>query len=166
MVNAQRFPSNVGKSVLWTFPQLLAGRNFRGLFNLRIDTKDPSASSLQAKSNHIQSILPASIHPLFFINSLVYICKFASLYSAYRTDLTTDVNNMNKYQMRTLILDSGERLPLLLNDAGVPVHGPTVYCVAELRNRHRAANTIANAISALSLFQNSSMKMLLTLHSG
>jgi integrase len=61
---------------------------------------------------------------------------------------------MSKYRMKNLILESGERFPLLVNDVGIPVHGPTVYCIAELRNRHRAANTIANAISALSLFQN------------
>jgi hypothetical protein len=60
---------------------------------------------------------------------------------------------MSKYLLKTLILKSGERLPLLKDDIGMPIHGPTVYAVAELRNRHRAFNTIANALAALSVFQ-------------
>jgi integrase len=55
--------------------------------------------------------------------------------------------------MRTLILRSGERFPLLVDDAGHPVYGPTLYVVAELRNRNRASNTMANALAALSVFQ-------------
>ena len=37
-----------------------------------------------------------------------------------------DVNNVNKYHLKTLILTSGERLPMLVDDVGVPIHGPTV----------------------------------------
>jgi integrase len=60
---------------------------------------------------------------------------------------------VSKYHLKTLILKSGERLPMLVDDIGVPVHGPTVYAVAELRNRNRACNTMANALAALSVFQ-------------
>ena len=41
---------------------------------------------------------------------------------------------------------------MLLDSTGSPVHDPTVYALAELRNRHRAANTIANALAALAVF--------------
>jgi integrase len=41
---------------------------------------------------------------------------------------------------------------MLLNCEGVPLHWPTVFAVAEIRNRHRASNTIANMLGAVSLF--------------
>lgn len=43
---------------------------------------------------------------------------------------------------------------MLTDDLGTPVFWPTVYAVAELRNRHRAANTITNALASLRIFQN------------
>jgi len=52
-----------------------------------------------------------------------------------------------------VVFKSGERFPILLNNAGVPLHEPTVFAVAEVRNRHRASNTIANVLAALSVFQ-------------
>ncbi|HWR14600.1 MAG TPA: site-specific integrase [Terriglobales bacterium] len=67
--------------------------------------------------------------------------------------MQADVNNMGKYHLKTIILRSGERLPMLLTDSGVPLYGPTVFSVAEVRNRHRASNTIVNALGALSVFQ-------------
>jgi len=67
--------------------------------------------------------------------------------------LGSTVNNVSAYHQKTLILRSGERLPMLLDDLGVPVYGPTVFALAEVRNRHRASNTIANALAALSIFQ-------------
>ncbi len=58
-----------------------------------------------------------------------------------------------RYSLKILLLKSGERLPILVNEFGMPVHGPTVFAVAEVRNRHRAANTIANVLAALSVLQ-------------
>jgi len=63
------------------------------------------------------------------------------------------VNNVSDYHLKTVMLRSGERLPMLVNSAGLPVFSPNVFAVAEVRNRHRAANTISNALAALAVFQ-------------
>ncbi|PSH04474.1 MAG: integrase [Acidobacteria bacterium] len=62
------------------------------------------------------------------------------------------VNNVTNYHLKTVVFKSGERFPMLVTGAGVPLHGPTVFAMAEVRNRHRASNTIANVLGALSVF--------------
>ncbi len=42
---------------------------------------------------------------------------------------------------------------MLIESTGLPVYWPTLFSITELRNRHRAFNTIANALAALSVFQ-------------
>ena len=59
---------------------------------------------------------------------------------------------MTEFHTKTVILRSGERLPVLLDCTGIPLYGPTLFGIAEVRNRHRASNTIRNSLSALSLF--------------
>ncbi|RYZ19916.1 MAG: site-specific integrase [Chitinophagaceae bacterium] len=62
----------------------------------------------------------------------------------------------NSLQIRTLVLDSGERLPLLIDRAtGVPLHEPTLYTVTRLRTKNLASATIYQhciAIMVLTLF--------------
>jgi integrase len=60
---------------------------------------------------------------------------------------------VSEYQIKTVLLRSGERLPMLLDSNGIPAFAPTVFAVAEIRNRHRASNTMMNALAALSILQ-------------
>jgi integrase len=56
----------------------------------------------------------------------------------------------SRYAVRTVVLQSGERLPILLNsDTGSPLFEPTVYSLTELRARNRAAATIEQALRAV-----------------
>lgn len=73
--------------------------------------------------------------------------------AARRIFLDVSVNNLGNYHLKTVLFKSGERFPMLVTDAGVPLHEPTVFAIAEVRNRHRAANTIANMLTALSVLQ-------------
>lgn len=55
-----------------------------------------------------------------------------------------------RYAVRTVVLESGERLPFLLNcDTGGPLFDPTVYALTELRARGRATATIDQALRAV-----------------
>jgi integrase len=57
-----------------------------------------------------------------------------------------------RYTVRTIVLESGERLPLLLNcDTGSPLFEPTVYSLTELRARNRASATIEQALRAVAV---------------
>ena len=49
-------------------------------------------------------------------------------------------------------LANGERLPLLVKPSGVPLLLPTLYALTQLRARNLAANSIANALRAVGLF--------------
>lgn len=54
------------------------------------------------------------------------------------------------FSVRTVLLESGERLPMLIENAtGVPLFEPTVYSLMELRARNRAAATIEQALRAV-----------------
>lgn len=54
------------------------------------------------------------------------------------------------YAVRTLVLASGERLPVLVDRTlGQPLFQPTVYTLTELRARNRASGTIEQALRAL-----------------
>jgi integrase len=62
----------------------------------------------------------------------------------------------NRYAVRTIRLESGERLPLLiLKETGIPLLEPTLYALTELRAINRASATIeqaARAVMVLLLF--------------
>lgn len=58
----------------------------------------------------------------------------------------------SQYQVKTVLMASGERFPMLLEASGLPMWEPTVYVLTELRARNRAANTIENTLRALMVF--------------
>ena len=45
------------------------------------------------------------------------------------------------------VMNQGERVPLLLDDQGLPVFYPTLFATAQLRNAGAAVNTIRNALT-------------------
>lgn len=47
-----------------------------------------------------------------------------------------------KYRVKTIVTNSGERLPILLGLNGLPMFEPTVFSLSEVRSRNRASNTI------------------------
>ena len=59
---------------------------------------------------------------------------------------------INPLAVRTIVLASGERFPILLERAsGVPLFEPAVYSVTELRATNKAANTIEHALRSVML---------------
>lgn len=57
------------------------------------------------------------------------------------------------YRVKTLMLVSGERLPVLLDRAGQPMFDPTVFALTEVRGKNLASNTIGNVLRAVMAFQ-------------
>lgn len=56
----------------------------------------------------------------------------------------------NPYIVRTLILASGERLPILMDTrVGKPLFAPTIYSLTQLRGRNLAANTIEQSLRSV-----------------
>jgi len=53
------------------------------------------------------------------------------------------------YRVATLKMASGERLPVLLDNAGQPLFKPTIYSLTELRARNLASNTINQALRSI-----------------
>lgn len=51
--------------------------------------------------------------------------------------------------IRTAIFASGERMPLLLGEDGVPLFMPTLFIATEIRARNRAVNTQEQALRAI-----------------
>ena len=45
------------------------------------------------------------------------------------------------------VMNQGERVPLLLDDQGLPLFYPTLFATAQLRNAGAAVNTIRNALT-------------------
>ncbi len=65
---------------------------------------------------------------------------------------------MPNYRVKTILLTSGERLPILLDRNGMPMFAPTVFALTEVRGRNLAANTISivlRSVMALHLFLDS-----------
>ncbi len=59
---------------------------------------------------------------------------------------------LNPFLLKTIVLASGERLPILLTrTTGEPLFEPTVYSIAELRATNKATNTIGHALRAIML---------------
>lgn len=55
----------------------------------------------------------------------------------------------SSYKVSTIMLSSGERLPLLLGMNGLPVFEPTVFSLSEIRARNRASNTIESYLRSV-----------------
>lgn len=59
-----------------------------------------------------------------------------------------------RYAVRTIMLASSERLPVLLNrTTGQPLFEPTVYSVSALRSENKASNSIDAALRAIMVLQ-------------
>lgn len=57
-----------------------------------------------------------------------------------------------KYQVKTIVTSSGERLPILLSRDGLPMFEPTVFSLSEVRSRNRASNTIDSYLRSVMVF--------------
>ncbi|WP_188694343.1 hypothetical protein [Silvimonas amylolytica] len=58
--------------------------------------------------------------------------------------------DVNPYSVRTLVLRSGERLPVLIErTSGEPLFEPTVYSLSELRATNKASNTIDQTLRSI-----------------
>lgn len=56
----------------------------------------------------------------------------------------------NRYSVKTLVLGSGERLPVLLSSAtGQPLFEPTIYSLVELRATNKATSTIGHMLRSV-----------------
>lgn len=56
----------------------------------------------------------------------------------------------NPYVVRIVVLQTGERLPMLCSRAsGIPLHEPTLYALTELRARNRSSSTIQQALRSV-----------------
>ncbi|MEN9433437.1 MAG: tyrosine-based site-specific recombinase [Pseudomonadota bacterium] len=59
----------------------------------------------------------------------------------------------NPYIIKLLVLSSGERLPILIHkESGLPLLGPLIYALTQLRGRNLATNTIDQALRHIMLF--------------
>lgn len=61
---------------------------------------------------------------------------------------------LNPYAVKTLLLSSGERLPVLIALAtGAPLFEPSVYVLSEIRATNRASNTIDQVLRSIMVLQ-------------
>lgn len=61
---------------------------------------------------------------------------------------------LNPYAIKTLVLSSGERLPVLIALAtGAPLFEPSVYVLSEIRATNRASNTIDQVLRSIMVLQ-------------
>jgi integrase len=58
-----------------------------------------------------------------------------------------------KYQVRLLVMSSGERLPVLCTSNGQPMMEPMLYVLTELRAQGRSSATIRHALEAIMILQ-------------
>lgn len=56
------------------------------------------------------------------------------------------------YRVKTVVLTSGERLPVLLDREGRPMFAPTVFALTEVRGKNLAANTIGIVLRSVMAF--------------
>ncbi len=56
------------------------------------------------------------------------------------------------YQVRTVVMSNGERLPILKGRDGLPLFEPTLFALTEIRAKNRAANTIGNTLRGILVF--------------
>lgn len=57
-----------------------------------------------------------------------------------------------RYKIKTVVTTSGERLPILLGQDGLPIFEPTVFSLTEVRSRNRASNTIDSYLRSVMVF--------------
>lgn len=55
----------------------------------------------------------------------------------------------DSYRVTTIVMSSGERLPMLLGADGLPMFEPTVFSLSEIRARNRASNTIESYLRSV-----------------
>lgn len=61
---------------------------------------------------------------------------------------------LNPYAVKTLVLSSGERLPVLIALAtGVPLFEPSIYVLSEIRATNKASNTIDQVLRSIMVLQ-------------
>lgn len=61
---------------------------------------------------------------------------------------------LNPYAVKTLVLSSGERLPVLIALAtGVPLFEPSIYALSEIRATNKASNTIDQVLRSIMVLQ-------------
>ncbi|MDR0191354.1 site-specific integrase [Pseudomonas yamanorum] len=61
---------------------------------------------------------------------------------------------LNPYAVKTIVLSSGERLPVLVALAtGAPLFEPSLYVLSEIRATNRASNTIDQALRSIMVLQ-------------
>ncbi|MBI2241309.1 MAG: site-specific integrase [Magnetospirillum gryphiswaldense] len=53
------------------------------------------------------------------------------------------------YRIEIAVFATGERMPLLIGDGGLPLYEPTLYILTEIRARGRAAHTVEQALRAI-----------------
>ena len=53
------------------------------------------------------------------------------------------------YKVSTIVMSSGERLPMLLGADGLPMFEPTVFALSEIRARNLASNTIESYLRSV-----------------
>ncbi|HMZ54460.1 MAG TPA: tyrosine-type recombinase/integrase [Nitrospira sp.] len=58
----------------------------------------------------------------------------------------------SNYRVKTVVLSSGERLPVLLDRDGQPMFAPTVFALTEVRGKNLAANTIGMVLRSVMTF--------------
>jgi integrase len=56
------------------------------------------------------------------------------------------------YRVKTIVLSSGERLPVLLDREGQPLFDATLFALTEVRAKNAAANTVGAVLRALMVF--------------
>lgn len=61
---------------------------------------------------------------------------------------------LNPYAVKTLVLRSGERLPVLIAMAtGAPLFEPSIYVLSEIWATNRASNTINHVLQSIMMLQ-------------
>ena len=55
-------------------------------------------------------------------------------------------------RVKTIKLDSSERLPVLLDENGIPLFEPTVFALSEVRGRNLSASTIESVLRSVMVF--------------
>ncbi|KIK83074.1 site-specific integrase [Pseudomonas sp. W15Feb9B] len=61
---------------------------------------------------------------------------------------------LNPYAVKTIVLSSGERLPVLIALAtGAPLFEPSIYVLSEIRATNRASNTIDQVLRSIMVLQ-------------
>jgi len=61
---------------------------------------------------------------------------------------------LNPYAVKTLVLSSGERSPVLIAPVtGAPLFEPSIYVLSEIRATNRASNTIDQVLRSIMVLQ-------------